>query len=255
MTSLGILSGLKNSLAFLTIIPVGMDENGVIKAAKWMPSFPIIGAFIGLAAGVFLWALRIILPPLVAGMLGLGFILLLTGAHHADGLLDFGDAIMVLGSPEEKLRVMRDHQTGTGGLCLGLVVLSTTAFGMAALDPSIILASLVLSEASSKFAMVLQAWAGSSAHEGLNTPFLQAMHGKWRSIRLSAAFLVTLAISLAALRVTGIVVMFAGMLVAGVILVISKRQFGGMTGDVMGATNELVRLASLLVILVIPSCL
>jgi len=54
---------------------------------------------------------------------------------------------------------------------------------------------------------------------------------------------------------TGIAVMLAGMLVAGVMLVISKRQFGGMTGDVMGATNELVQLVSLLVILVIPRCL
>ena len=252
---MGILSGLKNSLAFLTIIPVGMDENGIIKAAEWMPSFPIIGAFIGLSAGVLLWGLRAILPPLVAGMLGLGFIVLLTGAHHVDGLLDFGDAIMVLGSPEEKIRVMRDHQTGTGGLCLGLVVLSTTAFGMAALDPSMIIPSLVLSEASSRFAMVLQAWAGTSTHEGLNTSFLEALHGKWRSLRLSIAFLLTLAISLVALRMTGIAVMLAGMLVAGVMLVISKRQFGGMTGDVMGATNELVQLASLLVILVIPRCL
>jgi cobalamin synthase len=37
-------------------------------------------------------------------------------------------------------------------------------------------------------------------------------------------------------------------------LAISKKEFGGMTGDVMGATNELVRLVSLLVILVIPKC-
>jgi adenosylcobinamide-GDP ribazoletransferase len=251
---LSILSGLRNALAFLTIIPVGMDENGIIQAAEYMPSFPIIGALIGLAAGVLVWGLRAILPPPIAGMLGLGFILLLTGAHHADGLLDFGDAIMVLGSPEEKIRVMRDHQTGAGGLCLGLVVLSTTAFGMAALDRSIIIPSLVLSEASSKFAMVLQAWTGSSAHEGLNTPFLQAMHGKWRSMRLGIAFFLTLAISLVALQVTGIVVMLAGLLVAAAMLLISRKEFGGMTGDVMGATNELVRLASLLVILVIPKC-
>jgi len=251
---LSILSGFKNALAFLTIIPVGMDENGIIQAAEYMPSFPIIGAFIGLAAGVLLWSLRAILPPLIAGMLGLGFILLLTGAHHADGLLDFGDAIMVLGSPEQKIRVMRDHQTGAGGLCLGLVVLSTTAFGMAALDRSIIIPSLVLSEASSKFAMVLQAWTGSSAHEGLNTPFLQAMRGKWRWMRLGIAFFLTLAISLVALQVTGMVVMLAGLLVAAAMLLISKREFGGMTGDVMGATNELVRLASLLVIVVIPKC-
>jgi len=232
-----------------------MDDNGITQAANYMPSFPIIGALIGLATGVLLWGLQVILPSLVAGMLGLGFILLLTGAHHADGLLDFGDAIMVLGSPEDKIRVMRDHQTGAGGLCLGLVVLSTTAFSMAALDRSIIIPSLIVSEASSKFAMVLQAWAGNSAHEGLNTPFLQAMHEKPRWMRLGIAFFVTLAISVVTLRIAGAAVMLVGLLVAAVMLAIGKREFGGMTGDVMGAPNELVRLVSLLVILVIPKWL
>ena len=232
-----------------------MDDDGITQAANYMPSFPIIGALIGLITGALLWGLHVILPPLIAGMLGLGFILLLTGAHHADGLLDFGDAIMILGSPEDKIRVMRDHQTGAGGLCLGLVVLSTTAFSMAALDRSIIIPSLIVSEASSKFAMVLQAWAGNSAHEGLNTPFLQAMHEKPRWMRLGIAFFVTLAISVVTLRIAGAAIMLVGILVAAVMLAIGKREFGGMTGDVMGATNELVRLVSLLVILVIPKWL
>jgi adenosylcobinamide-GDP ribazoletransferase len=252
---LGILGGLKNALAFLTIIPVGMDEDGIIQAAGYMPSFPVIGALIGLATGALVWSLQALLPSLIVGMLGLGFILLLTGVHHADGLLDFGDAMMVLGSPEEKMRVMRDYQTGAGGLCLGLVVLSATAFSIAALDRSIVIQSLVASETSCKFAMVVQAWAGKSARKGLNTPFLEAMHGRWRSARLAVAFFLALAISLAALRITGIVVILAGLLVAATMLVISKKELGGLTGDAMGATNELVRLASLLVILVIPKWL
>lgn len=247
-----LLSGLKNALAFLTIIPVGMDEDGIIQAANYMPSFPVIGALIGLATGALLWSLQALLPSLIVGMLGLGFILLLTGVHHADGLLDFGDAMMALGSPEDKMRVMRDYQTGAGGLCLGLVILSATAFSMAALDRSIVIQSLVASETSSKFAMVLQAWAGKSAHKGLNTPFLEAMHGRWRPARLAVALFLTLAISLAALQIVGLVVMLAGLLVTVTMLVISRKELGGLTGDVMGATNELVRLASLLVILVIP---
>jgi adenosylcobinamide-GDP ribazoletransferase len=246
---------LKNVLAFLTIIPVGMDEDGIVQAANYMPSFPVIGALIGYATGAVVWSLQALLPPLIVGMLGLGFILLLTGVHHADGLLDFGDAMMVLGSPEEKMRAMRDYQTGAGGLCLGLVILSATAFGIAALDRSIVIQSLVASETSCKFAMVLQARAGKSARKGLNTPFLEAMHGKWRSARLAVAFFLTLAFSLAALQIIGLVVILAGLLVAAMMLVISKKELGGLTGDVMGATNELVRLASLLVILVIPGWL
>jgi adenosylcobinamide-GDP ribazoletransferase len=227
-----------------------MDEDGIAQAANYMPAFPLIGGLIGLATGAIVWSLQTFLPSLIAGMLGLGFVLLLTGVHHADGLLDFGDALMALGPPAEKLQVMRDRQTGAGGLCLGLVVLSTTAFSISALDRSVVIQSLVASEASCKFAMVLQAWAGNPAHEGLNSPFVEAMHGKWRAARLGVAFFLTLVISMITLKIVGTVVMLSALAVAMIVLLISKKEFGGVTGDVMGATNELTRLASLLVILV-----
>jgi len=248
---LSLLRGLKNSFAFLTVIPVGMDEDGIAQAANYMPSFPIIGAMIGLTAGILAWALRTILPSLIVGMLGLGFILMLTGVHHTDGLLDFGDGVMFRGSPEEKMRVMRDRQTGAGGLTLGLLVLSTTALSIAALDRGILIQSLAASEASAKFAMVFQAWAGRSACEGLNTPFVEAMHARWRRLRLAVALGLLLAISVFALRILGVAVTLAGLLVAAIMLMISRRQFRGITGDVMGATNDLSRLASLLAVLVI----
>ena len=228
-----------------------MDEDGIAQAAKYMPSFPIIGALIGFASGMLVWGLHGFLPSLIVGMLGLGFILLLTGIHHTDGLLDFGDAIMFRGSPEEKIRVMRDQQTGAGGLSLGLIVLSTTAFSIAALDRSIVIQTLAASEASAKFAMVFQAWAGKSARDGLNTPFVEAMLGRWRRLRLGAAFALLLATSVFALRIVGVAVTLAGVLVAATMLMISNKQFGGITGDVMGATNELSRLASVLAVLVV----
>lgn len=250
MTRWGILSGLKNSLAFLTVIPVGMDEDGIAQAAKYMPSFPIIGAMVGFASGVLVWVLGFFLPSLIVGMLGLAFILLLTGIHHTDGLLDFGDAVMFRGSAEEKIRVMHDQHTGAGGLSLGIVVLLTTAFSIAALDRGIVVQAMTASEASAKFAMVFQAWAGKSAGKGLNTAFVEGMHGKRRGLRFATAFGFVLVISLVALQLVGIAVTLAGLLSAAAMLVISRRQFGGITGDVMGATNELSRLVSLLVILV-----
>ena len=50
-----MLKEIKNLIAFLTIIPVGMDQNCLTDAAKYMPLFPLVGAFIGLLAGVFAW--------------------------------------------------------------------------------------------------------------------------------------------------------------------------------------------------------
>ena len=250
MTSLGILSGLKNSIAFLTILPVGMDADGFYQAAKYMPLYPIVGAMIGFLTGAFAWAIFPILPALIVGMLCLGFILLITGVHHTDGLLDFGDAVMYHGSRREKIRVMHDPATGAGGLSLGLVVLATTALCIAALNRAVIIQGLVASEAAAKFAMTFQAWAGKSAHDGMNRPFIRAMHEKkWRSLRLAVAIVLVLSVSVIALQIVGVAVVMAASSVAIVLLIIAMRQFGGVTGDVMGATNDITRLVALIVIL------
>jgi adenosylcobinamide-GDP ribazoletransferase len=214
-----------------------------------MPLYPLVGALIGLLAGALAWILFSILPSLITGMLCLAFVLLITGVHHTDGLLDFGDAVMYHGSREDKIRIMKDLTTGAGGLTLGLVVLITTALSIAALSRGIVIQGLVISEASAKFAMVYEAWAGKSAHEGMNTVFVEAMHERRRRwLRLIVAFVPLLALSVLALQIVGILVVIAASIAAAALLMISQRQFGGVTGDVMGASNDITRLVSLLVI-------
>jgi adenosylcobinamide-GDP ribazoletransferase len=99
---------LKNLFAFLTVLPLRMDMDCLTDSAKFMFIFPLIGALIGLIAGVFGWAIGLVLPSLVAGALALGLLLLLTGLHHTDGLLDFGDAVMYHGTAERKIEIMHD---------------------------------------------------------------------------------------------------------------------------------------------------
>src|SRR4030067_1618474 len=116
-----MLKELKNLLSFLTIIPFRMDENFLRDSARFMFLFPLVGAFIGLLDGAFGWMLQYFLPSLVVGALILGVLLLLTGLHHTDGLLDFGDGVMAQGSAERKIEIMHDQLTGAGGLTLGIM--------------------------------------------------------------------------------------------------------------------------------------
>ncbi len=246
---MSLLSGFRNCLAFLTVIPLGMDENGIRQAAFYMPIFPIVGLLSGFLAGAFVWTLRLVLPSTVAAMLGVGFILLVNGVQHLDGLLDFGDGLMCHGPRERKLRVMRDPQTGAGGLSLGIVVLITTALSIAALQRSNVVQSLVVSEVAAKFSMVFEAWAGKSARRGMNTAFVNAMHGRHGNSKMMASLIILVLISVPLLRQVGLLVTFVAILVSIVTLALANRNFGGITGDVMGATNEITRLLSLLIIL------
>jgi len=246
-----MLKELKNLIAFLTIVPVGMNLDCLTDAANYMYLFPLVGAFIGLLAGIFAWLLLHILSALVVGILTLGFILLITGLHHTDGLLDFGDGIMYQGSTERKIEIMHDQQTGTGGLTLGLMTILTTAFCIAQLNKNFIIQSLIVSEVSAKLAMVIMAWVGRSAHKGMNTYFVNAMHSQYRNLRLIVALSIAFGIAIALLRIVGFIAVIAGLAVALVLLGISNRHFKGVTGDVFGAGNELARLASLIALLVV----
>lgn len=244
-----MIKEIKNLLAFLTVFPVGMSPDCLLDAARYMYLFPVFGALIGFLAGLLAIILSYVLPSIVVGILTCGFLLLLTGLHHTDGLLDFGDGLMCQGPPERKIEVMHDVQTGTGGLMLGLITILTTALCISQLRLDIVLQSLIVSEVSAKLAMVTLTWLGKSAHEGMNTYFIKAMHGTHRKLRLAAALAISLIIAFSTLRLAGLITIIAGLAVALILLLISNRHFKGVTGDVMGAANELTRMATLLTIL------
>jgi adenosylcobinamide-GDP ribazoletransferase len=145
---------------------------------------------------------------------------------------------------------MRDGQTGAGGFSLGFIALATTAVGIAAINQGTVVQALIASEASAKFAMVFQAAMGKPAHRGMSTPFVKAMHERYRCSRFGLAFGLQLVISVAMLQIVGVVLTVSAVAVAAAMLAISMRTLGGVTGDVMGATNDLTRLVSFLVIVV-----
>jgi len=245
-----MLKEIKNLIAFLTIIPVGMNQDCLTDAAKYMPLFPLVGAFIGLLAGIFAWLLSQILPDLIVGILTLGLLLVITGLHHTDGLLDFGDGVMYQGGPEKKIEVMHDQQTGAGGLTMGLITLLTTALCIAGLKTNLVIQSLVVSEVSAKLSMVVGTWVGKSAHKGMNTYFINAMHGRHRKTRLTVALTTSFGMAIGLLWIIGLIMVTTSVVAGLIILWVSNRHFRGLTGDVLGAMNELSRMSSLIMILV-----
>jgi adenosylcobinamide-GDP ribazoletransferase len=244
-----MLKEIKNLFSFLTAIPVSMDQDMLTDAAKGMFLFPLIGAFIGSLAGLFGWVTLQYLPSLLVGALVLGFLLLITGLHHTDGLLDFGDGIMAHGSPERKIEIMHDQLTGAGGLSLGIMTFLITAFSITKLSENVIVQGLVVVEISAKLSMVVGAWAGKIVHRGMSSSFLEAMHGKKGTTRLVIALTISFAIAVLLLWLTGFIVVLAAIIASLIMVEISHRHFKGVTGDVLGATNELARMVSLITLL------
>ena len=244
-----MIKELKNLFAFLTVLPVSMDKDMLTDCAKYMFIFPLIGGFIGLLAGVFGWVLFLVLPSSVVGVLVLGLLLIITGLHHTDGLLDFGDGIMAHGSHERKIEIMHDQLTGAGGLSLGIMTFLVTALSFSELNSNIIIQSVIVVEISAKLSMVISAWAGKSVHKGMNSPFLNVMHGKKGAIRLIGALLLSFGIALPLMGLVGITAVLAAIITSLFIVLLSHNHFKGVTGDVFGATNELSRMTSIIILL------
>ena len=246
-----VVKELKNLFSFLTIFPVTMDKDMLSDCAKNMWVFPLIGAFIGLLAGVFGWIAYQFLPGIVVGALVLALLLLITGLHHTDGLLDFGDGVMAHGTFEHKIEVMHDQLTGAGGLSLGIMTMLITALAIGQLNVSIIVGGIIVIELSAKLSMVVMAWAGKSVHEGMNSPFLKAMQGSKGDLLLIVALIISFAVALPLLRWAGAFIVLAAIITGLVMVAVANRHFNGVTGDVFGATNELTRMVCVIVLLAV----
>jgi adenosylcobinamide-GDP ribazoletransferase len=246
-----VVKELKNLLSFLTVFPVAMDKDLLTDCARSMWAFPLIGAFLGLLAGLFGIVAFHFLPGILAGALVLAMLLWMTGLHHTDGLLDFGDGVMAHGTSEHKIEVMHDQLTGAGGLSLGILTMLITALAVGQLNVRLILPSIIVVEFCAKLSMVVAAWAGKSVHQGMNSPFLEAMHGRGGNIRLTAALIISFVLGLVLLKFAGIIIVITAVVTGLVMVAVAHKHFKGVTGDVFGATNELTRLVCVVVLVAV----
>ncbi|MFB5613736.1 MAG: adenosylcobinamide-GDP ribazoletransferase [Candidatus Nitrosomaritimum yanchengensis] len=237
-----MLKEIGSIFSFLTIIPT--SNANLETVAKYMYLFPIVGIAIGLVVGSLGFGISFFLDPLIVSLLVVASLALITGIHHTDGLADFADGLMVKGTKEKKLAAMKDLATGSAGIVaivlylVGLIVAFSLSSGYQ------LFLVILLSEIIAKYSMVLMASLGKSASVGSNSPFVELMKNRKK---LAFTTVITLIPLIALGGTTGLIVFAVGTTFTLFLLALSTRSFGGITGDILGATNELSRLASVLV--------
>lgn len=225
-------------MSFLTILPA---RGSLEDAARGFYLSPAVGAAVGVLAGLAGLAVAQVADPLLAGVAAAAALAALTGMHHADGLADLADGLMAHGGRQRRLGAMRDTATGTAGAAATSVSFVSLAV-LASLAGPWLLEAVIVSEMAAKFSMVAASRAAPPAAPGSGSLFAGMLD--WRRVAVSGAVAASPALLLGpgALLVLGAAV-GAGLAVAAV----SSRALGGITGDVLGAVNEVSRIAALAV--------
>ena len=237
-----MLKQIGSVFSFLTIIPTSNSDLNSI--AKNMFLFPIVGIVIGLVIGSLGYGLSLYLEPLVVSLVVVASLAVITGIHHTDGLADFSDGLMTKGTKEKKRKAMKDLSVGSAGIfsivlyAIGMIIALSFSSGMD------LFKIILLSEIMAKFSMVLMAGLGNSASIGSNSPFIDSMKDKKR---LLISGIITIIPLIVIGEMNGLIVFASGIILTMFLVGLSTKSFGGITGDVMGASNELTRLSSLLI--------
>jgi adenosylcobinamide-GDP ribazoletransferase len=230
---------------FLTIIPWPRSEvrqpEDLGASMAW---YPIVGAALGgLLMGVHLVGAAIfpdgVLRPILVVLL-----VILSGGLHLDGFADVCDGFYAGRTKTDALRIMKDPHLGTMGV-VGIVnVLIMKVVLLSYLPAAILASALLIFPAISRGGMVWGMWMAPYARleGGTGETFFRTLAGRhvWTA---------TLLLSVWGLLCAGwpaVIVLLCGVGATKIFVEYCNRRIGGMTGDTLGALNELLELLTLM---------
>ncbi|MBU4311807.1 MAG: adenosylcobinamide-GDP ribazoletransferase [Candidatus Omnitrophica bacterium] len=231
------------ALQFLTIIPVRIKHIDDKKISSAITYFPLVGLFLGLiltGADRFLSFLG--LEEFFINIILVVLLIILTGGLHLDGLADTSDAFLSRKNKEDMLRIMRDSRIGAMGV-LGLVsiVLLKIAF-LSSISVSLKPMSLLLTCVLARWALVLSLFLFPYARQdGKAKAFIEGANPKVFIL----STLITLCCAVFLWRFYGVLILIVIAAITGIMGKFIMNKIGGITGDTLGATNEIIELLTL----------
>ncbi|MGY4829576.1 adenosylcobinamide-GDP ribazoletransferase [Sphaerotilaceae bacterium SBD11-9] len=240
------------ALQFFTRVPVprwvGFEPEWLHQSAR---HFPAAGAVVGGLGAAVLWAALWLFPMPVAVGVSMAATVLLTGAFHEDGLADTCDGLGGAVGRERALEIMKDSRIGSYGAVGLLLVLGLKAAALTAMHVPTVFAALVFAHTASRASAVsLIRWlpyAGDVAHAKAK-PLAQRVSATGFALAWGWVLMVGLVLVACRPAWWPLVLLGLGLALLGAVgcALWLKRRLGGMTGDTLGATQQLSELLVLL---------
>ncbi|MDD4899480.1 MAG: adenosylcobinamide-GDP ribazoletransferase [Candidatus Omnitrophica bacterium] len=237
------------ALQFLTILPVKLEEVTQKNFSRAMIYFPVIG----LLLGAILFALNSLFNFLDFSRISIDIILVvslvaLTGGMHLDGLSDSFDALLSGKKREEMLAIMRDSHAGAMGVVAIVSILFLKVGLLCSVPAGIKPLSLLLFCALSRWAMVCAIFLFPYARkEGKAAVFFDNITDRVMVV----ASLIIFATAALLWKINGIIALIAVALLVYLLGKSISKKMNGLTGDTLGAMNEISEAVALLAIAIL----
>ncbi|MFV0451089.1 MAG: adenosylcobinamide-GDP ribazoletransferase [Propioniciclava sp.] len=251
-------SGLRAALGLFTVIgvrPFTVDADVAARAVRWLP---VVGAGLGLLAGLSAIAVSLAVEGPLGAVIGVLALSAVTGGLHLDGLADTADGLGSRKPPADALTVMRRSDIGPMGVIsiVGVLLIDSAALAPLGIGP---LALALLTGPAVGRAAVW--WATRPAipgarGDGFGAAFVGATSA--RAARIRTALLLTALAALAwfmaslggassrsaaATAVIAVGLAVAALSVGGLWRRHLLRRLGGLTGDTYGSVIEITQAA------------
>ena len=235
--------GLRAAIRFLTIVPVRGGDALPGKAAAF---FPLVGAILGAGgAAVYLLTARAF-PVAIAALATVAFWIAISGVLHEDGLADVADAVRAGRSRDKVLAILKDSRIGTYGAVA--IVLSVLARWQALeyLATPRVVETLIASQAVPRAAIVAMAWCSRPIESRTGSGLGFALASTLNTSAAVAAMVQGVAAALLCGWRPGLAMIAGSVLIVQAARAWFYRRIGGVNGDCLGFTEQLIEIFILL---------
>jgi len=215
--------------------------------------FPIVGALLGLLCLGFVWLFQAwfsSLGVLVEALILMALLFIVTGGLHWDGLADWADSKGAGQNRQRALEIMKDSSVGAFGvaaLVLYGLLWSHLAAGLFAAEhwPRLFLVLLFSRTLQVEF---ICCYPYARLAPGMAAPFVAGAN-QWHRL---VVLLLAVGISVPFFGESVFYVLAAGYMSTHLFGFVENRRLGGITGDLIGANNQLNEVILLIVLRLAP---